>query len=141
MIEPLTSHDIRVMHEVMLERYNGKEGENDPGLIEYMAEKPFMGLDDMEYYPGLFMKAAVYMEGFATHQYFCDGNKRTSYMCAKIFLELNGYNLQLSDSLLYNITMAVAKKRISIDLLARILERHSHPFILINKEDVVPPAR
>ena len=56
-------------------------GENEPGYIDYMAEKPFQYAYGQELYPGIFMKAACYLEGFATHQYFSDGNKRTGVMC------------------------------------------------------------
>lgn len=62
-MERLSPDDIRTIHEYMLSRYGGLAGEYESGLIDYM-------------------------EGFAAHQYFCDGNKRTAYMCAKNFLEL-----------------------------------------------------
>lgn len=58
-MERLSSTDIRVIHDYMVERYGGIPGEHEPGLIDFMADKPFDGFGDMEYYPGLFMKAAV----------------------------------------------------------------------------------
>lgn len=74
-MEPLTADDIRELHEIALERYGGLPGENEPGLIDFMAEKPFQVVFGQEAYPGLFYKAAIYMDGFADHQYFKDGNK------------------------------------------------------------------
>ena len=62
----LSPEDIRVIHDVMIERYGGIRGEKEPGLIDYMADKPFLELFGNEQYPGLFLKAAVYFEGFAT---------------------------------------------------------------------------
>lgn len=115
------------MHEVLLERYGGLPGEHEPGWIDFMADKPFDGFGDLEYYPGLFMKAAVYMEGFTSHQFFCDGNKRTGYMCAKVFLELNGYMLDFTDDELYDTALAVANKRIGLEELAALFEDKSYP--------------
>jgi len=125
LIERLTPDDIRDIHDTALELYNGLPGENEPGLIDFIAEKPFMGFGDEEYYPGLFLKAAVYMEGFATHQVFCDGNKRTGYLSAKVFLMLNGYHLKVTDDDLYNTTIAVATKDIGLQQLAEWLEQNS----------------
>lgn len=127
MIERLTPEDIREIHEVMLERYGGLNGENEPGLIDFMADKPFDGFGNMEYYPGFFMKAAVYMEGFCVHQLFCDGNKRTGFTCAATFLELNGYSLMISDDELYNVSLKVANKQIDLEALAIWIEENSVP--------------
>ena len=112
--EALAPEDIREIHIVAIQRYGGVYGENEPGMIDFMADKPFMVSFGQELYPGLFMKAAIYMEGFATHQYFTDGNKRTAYLAAAIFLELNGYSLIVSDNDLYNISIGVANKEVSI---------------------------
>lgn len=56
-----------------------------------IVEKPsatFMG-DDL--YPDVFAKACAYLFGFATTQFFTDGNKRTSFLCATVFLDIHGY--------------------------------------------------
>ena len=124
---PLSSQDIREIHEVMLERYGGLSGEHEPGLIEFMADKPFQEYAGQELYPGLFIKAAVYMHGFATAQYFADGNKRTAYGCAAVFLELNGYSLIISDEDLFTTCKAVANKQMTIEELSFWLRRHAKP--------------
>ena len=66
----------------------------DAPLLKYfnfMAEKPAKELFGEEIYPGLFLKAAIYMHGFATRQFFADGNKRTAYLTTSTFLEINGF--------------------------------------------------
>lgn len=126
-IDYLSSDDIRELHDVAIERYGGKTGENEPGLIKFMAEKPSMEVYGFELYPGLFMKAAIYMEGFACKQLFVDGNKRTGYMCAATFLKLNGYMIVVDDEELYKMAMDVANNKITLDKLAQWLEEHSVP--------------
>lgn len=109
-MDRLSPQDIRDIHEYMIKRYGGLSGEYESGLIDYMADKPFYGYGEVEFYPDQYTKAAVYMEGFATHQYFCDGNKRTAYMCAKNFLELNGFMLDITDDQLFDMSLAIANK-------------------------------
>ncbi len=119
--------DIREIHEVAIERYGGLPGEHEPGLIEFMAEKPSMEAYGTELYPGLFMKAAVYMEGFSRKQLFADGNKRTAYICAATFLELNGYQVMVDDEELYQFSIYVANGNGSLEDIARWLESVSVP--------------
>jgi death-on-curing protein len=121
----LEPEDIRDIHEIMLERYGGVPGEHEPGLIDYMADKPFQSYFGQDQYPGLFLKAAVYLFGFATAQYFVDGNKRTAYGCAAVFLELNGYSLIVSDDDMYHMCKKVANKEVTTEELANWLEEHA----------------
>ncbi len=85
-MDRLSPQDIRDIHEYMIKRYGGLSGEYESGLIDYMADKPFDGYGEVEFYPDLYTKAAVYMEGFSTHQYFCDGNKELHTCVQKTFL-------------------------------------------------------
>ncbi|ATY84507.1 type II toxin-antitoxin system death-on-curing family toxin [Kyrpidia spormannii] len=126
-INHLTAEDIREIHVEALRLYGGTPGEHEPGSIELMAEKPAMELFGHEQYPGLFLKAAVYFEGFATRQFFVDGNKRTAYLCAATFLRLNGYCIIVSDDELYHFSLDVANKKVNLDDIARWLETHSEP--------------
>lgn len=121
----LDPDDIREIHDVMLERYGGLEGEHEPGSIDFMADKPFTEVFGYERYQGIFIKAAVYMYGFATSQFFVDGNKRTAYGCAALFLELNDYMLKISDEDLYDVSKAIANEEITLDELACWLEENS----------------
>lgn len=47
-----------------------------------------MGVD---LYKTLHEKAAVYLHGFATTQTLSDGNKRTGFLSATVFLEVHGF--------------------------------------------------
>ena len=124
MIAYLSAEDIRDFHEAAIERYGGVMGEHEPGLIELMAEKPMQVVFGQEAYPGLFMKAAVYWEGFAARQFFADGNKRTAYATTAMFLCRNGHRFVVSDMELYDISMAVANGHMTLEELAAWIESH-----------------
>ena len=121
----LDSEDIRYLHKEALIRYGGIYGEHESGMIDYMAEKPSISVFGQDQYPDLFMKAAVYLHGFATHQYFSDGNKRTGVACALTFLLINNHRVKISENLLYIVAIRVAKKRLALETLTEILRRHS----------------
>jgi len=39
-MEKLYPHELRHIHKTMLDRYGGLSGEKDPGMIDYVCEKP-----------------------------------------------------------------------------------------------------
>lgn len=129
MIIYLEPDDIRDIHDVMLERYNGLKGEHESGMIDFLAQKPSQEIFGQELYPDLFLKAAIYMQGFSTAQYFCDGNKRTAYGCMANFLELNGYMVILEDNELYNMSIKVANNVVTLEELAKWIGSNSTPII------------
>jgi death-on-curing protein len=118
-----------MLHDIALQEYGGLPGENEPGLIDFLAEKPFQIVFGRELYPGLFMKAAVYLHGLATNQYFCDGNKRTGVLCAVTFLLINGHELDVEEDSLYHMTIKVANKEVTLTELAEWIEKNSKKLI------------
>ncbi|MEB2277031.1 Fic family protein [Bacillus sp. ILBB4] len=113
--EPLTPEDIRMFHDYALQKFGGIVGETEKGLIDSLANKPFdeepFSDPRKELYPGLTMKAAVYMYTLATNQYFRDGNKRTAYISAASFLQFNGYILNATDDEMYYVSKLVSNHK------------------------------
>lgn len=66
--------------------------EDERGLRAAL-DRPFAGNVEVEYFPSLWEKAAALLHGISTTQYFSDGNKRTAWLAAKSFLELNDLRL------------------------------------------------
>ncbi|WP_456284563.1 type II toxin-antitoxin system death-on-curing family toxin [Microbacterium sp. JZ101] len=62
-----------------------------------IVDKPAMTYLGQDLYPGVFEKACAYLHGFATTQFFRDGNKRTSFLSATVFLDIHGYEWQGPD--------------------------------------------
>ena len=60
-------------------------------LIEAVAAKVF----GIELYPGLFLKAAFYMNSINSNHIFYDGNKRTGLASSLLFLEKNNFHLKV----------------------------------------------
>jgi death on curing protein len=60
-------------------------------------------------------QAATLFWGIASSQAFNDGNKRTAVVLLRAFLNLNGYDLTLSEDERFELTLAVAATHASLD--------------------------
>ena len=89
-IEPvwLDANVALAIHERQLAEHGGGVGVRDEGLLESALGRPInrwaYGEDD------LCALAAAYAFGVARNHPFIDGNKRTAWVLARLFLRLNG---------------------------------------------------
>ncbi len=60
------------------------------GLAESALAAPRAGFGDVEVYPTILEKAAILLERLARNHPLPDGNKRTAFFVAGLFLEANG---------------------------------------------------
>lgn len=101
-----------LLHEQQIERFGGKAGVIDAGVVESSLNRPknryFYGGGEVD----LADLAAAYLFGFAQSQGFADGNKRVALACALVFLHVNGHPLHVSPEELYRLVMAVSDERI-----------------------------
>lgn len=125
-MEKLYPHELRHIHNTMLELYGGLSGEKDPGMIDYVCEKPFAIIFGHERHPDLFEKASVIMFSLARGHYFFDGNKRTAAMATYTFLMKNGYEIIVSNETLFDICISVAEGSMNEQKLATWLKRNSY---------------
>ena len=76
------------LHLRLLERFGGKEGVRDLGLLQSALGRPQTG-----YYETLSLQAAALLQSLAQNDSFIDGNKRVAFAMTAIFLRMNGYRL------------------------------------------------
>ena len=124
-VVPLTAKEILKMHNHELASFGGDPGFLDEGTFEMLCSIPFQSGFGVEFYPTVFDKAAKYLEGFATHQVFCDGNKRTAVDSMCVFLNLNGYEFALYGDEQYAFVMDVANNKFpDWEQISRFVEDH-----------------
>ena len=85
----LTVADVLGVHAVLIQRYGGAPGVRDPGALETALFRPQTG-----YYDDIVAEAAALLESLAINHPFVDGNKRTAFAAADVFLRINGWRLQ-----------------------------------------------
>ena len=82
-------------HERLLSEFGGASGIRDSGLLDSGLSRA----ENLHAYgqPAVFELAAAYAFGVVKNHPFIDGNKRTGFTIAVVFLELNGENFGASE--------------------------------------------
>ena len=95
------------IHERLLALYGGAEGLRDEGLLESALARPqqvYAYGDD----PHLADLSAALTAGVVWNHPFVDGNKRTGFLVAATFLELNGVKFTATEESVVEMTVALA---------------------------------
>lgn len=87
---------IIAVHDEQLVEHGGAEGVRDSGLLSSALARP-KNLDGYEM-PSVFDLAAAYATGIVRDHPFVDGNKRTGFLAAYMFLVLNGWELDAPEA-------------------------------------------
>ena len=84
------------VHEAQLAEHGGLAGVRDAGLLASALARPvtLASYGDAD----AAALAAAYAFGIARNHPFIDGNKRTAFVCAELFLALNGLVLLAEDA-------------------------------------------
>ena len=109
-----------LLHSQLIERFGGKGGVRDMGLLESALMRPQTG-----YYKSLSLQAAALIQSLAQNHSFVDGNKRIAFATTAIFLRMNGYRLKVdADNGETFLIERVIKKKADINEIADWLEKH-----------------
>ena len=110
------------IHDRQLAEHGGPTGVRDQGMLESALARPLnqwtYGEDD------LCALAAAYAYGIARNHPFADGNKRTAWVFARLFLRLNGQALAFGPRDAIDIVLALAAGELSEDELADWFRQH-----------------
>jgi len=93
-------------HAEQLARHGGLQGVRDQGALESSLARP----ENVAAYgePCLAALTAAYAFGLARNHAFSDGNKRTAWVVAKLFAEVNGGRLQVPQADIVTFMLALA---------------------------------
>ena len=111
------------IHEAQLAEHGGIAGIRDEGLLSSALARP-LNLYAYGDKPDAASLAAAYAFGIARNHPFLDGNKRTAFVVMELFLNLNGWNLDASDSVCISMMLTLASGNLSEEMLAKWLRGH-----------------
>ncbi|MBL8363489.1 MAG: type II toxin-antitoxin system death-on-curing family toxin [Rubrivivax sp.] len=116
---------VRAVHEEQLVEHGGAAGVRDEGLLESALARP----RHLAQYgdPDVAALAASYAYGIARNHPFIDGNKRTAFVAAELFLALNGSSLVADDGDCVLTMLGLAAGDIDEAAFATWLRRHLVP--------------
>ncbi len=104
------------VHAEQLAEHGGGEGVRDPGLLESALARPL----NLAAYgdPDAAELAAAYAYGIARNHPFVDGNKRTAWVLARLFLALGGRTLSFTADEAIEAMLALAAGELTEEELA-----------------------
>ncbi len=118
-----------LLHDESLAEHGGGEGVRDAGLLDSALARPLnvVAYSDPARPPDVATLAASYGVGLAKNHAFVDGNKRAAFLAVGLFLALNGWRLQCSQSDATLTMLALAAGELTEDEFADWLRAHTVP--------------
>lgn len=107
---------VLAIHDRQLAEHGGADGIRDSGAIDSALARP----ENLAAYgnPDVAELAAAYIYGLAKNHGFVDGNKRTAWVTARVFLADNGLSLDFDAADAVQLMEGVAADRITESELA-----------------------
>lgn len=102
---------VLAIHDEQIAEHGGSSGIRDAGLLSSALARP----QHQAHYgdePSVFDLAAAYAYGIIRNHPFVDGNKRTGFLAAYVFLNINGWQLNSSEVEAVNAVLALAEGEI-----------------------------
>lgn len=112
----LTTDIALAVHDRQLAEHGGLMGVKDSGLLESAMGRPLNKFGYGE--TNACALAAAYAFGIARNHPFADGNKRTAWVIARLFLRLNGVPLAFDKADAIRMMLALAGGELSEDAVA-----------------------
>ena len=112
------------VHDRQLAEHGGGTGTRDQALLESALARPINRWAYGEQDPAAL--AAAYAFGVARNHPFVDGNKRTAWVLARLFLALNEHHLIFDAINATNTVLALASGELSEEALANWFRKRIH---------------
>lgn len=122
-VEWIALETVLIFHDLQISEHGGAEGLRDEGGLESALARP----ENLAAYgdPDLFDLAAAYAGGIVRNHPFVDGNKRTAFVVAVSFLNLNGEDVAADEAEAAVVFLRFAAGQLSEEKLAEWLRRNS----------------
>ena len=117
----LEKRDLLAIHEELLATFGGSPGLRDEGPLEsaLASAKNHFAYGDRD----LFRLAAAYSHALTRNHPFVDGNKRSAFMAAYVFLGVNGYQFRAKEEDVVGTMLSLAKGNLTSEEFAKWLRR------------------
>lgn len=116
---------VDAMHDMQLAEHGGAPGIRDQNMLASALDRPVnafhYGVTDLH------ELAAAYAFGIAKNHPYVDGNKRTAFLCAAVFLSVNGIRLDAEEAAATQAVLDLASGGIDQAGFAQWLKDSSKP--------------
>lgn len=109
----------------MVKKHGGSHGVRDMNMLESAVHRPFATFAGEDLYKDIYLKAAALVQSIVKNHPFLDGNKRTAFSSAYIFLKKNGLKINALEKEIIKFMVSVANENLSVDEISSWLKNHS----------------
>ena len=117
--------EVEHIHKLLINTFGGSHGVRDLSALLSALARPFQTFDNKELYPTSIDKAASLLESIGSNHPFIDGNKRTAYVLARLFLLQNRMDIKASQQDKYEFLMSIASGKMRFEEIVSWIEKHS----------------
>ena len=96
----------------------------DEGLLFSALARPAASAFGTDAYGTLELKAAAMFTSIARNHALVDGNKRTAWVLTVAFLNINGFDLTMTQDQKFDLVLAVAQGQLDLEVIAATLAAH-----------------
>jgi death on curing protein len=96
----------------------------DKGLLFSALARPAASAFGEDAYATLELKAAALITSLARNHALMDGNKRTAWVLTVAFLNIDGFDVVMTQDEKYDLVLAVAQGQLELDAIAATFAAH-----------------
>ena len=120
----VTPEQALFIHSRLIEETGGEHGLRDLSMLLSALGRPQASFSGEDLYSDIFTKAAALLDSLIRNHPFLDGNKRTAITTTALFLQLNGYSLNVDGTEMVRFVMACAQSEVQMDQIVAWLKRY-----------------
>ena len=123
----LTLDEVIALHADQIERYGGRPGIRDLGLLQSALGTPSATFEGRFLHEGLHEMAAAHLFHIVRNHPFVDGNTRVGLMVLLAFLGLNSRRLDAKPQEVEGLVLGIASGRVSKAEATVFVQQHLRP--------------
>lgn len=123
----LTEEDVENINKQIIEKFTPEEmiGIKSYQDLASAVARPQQTIFGEEAYPTIFSKAVALFESIAKNHAFQNANKRTAFISMVIFLDWNGYSLEMDEKIAEDFTVDCVLHKYAFDEMCMIIKKFS----------------
>lgn len=121
----LTTDEVLLIHERILDKFAGARGIRDRGLLDSAVNRSRTTFEGKDLYPDIYTKAAALGHSLVLNQPFVDGNKRTAWEAMKRFLGENDALLRSTGENVVDLMLQIGDKCLDVREIAEWLRQRT----------------
>lgn len=121
----LTLPEVLAIHRRQIERRGGDPGIRDLGLLESAIAMPQAGFGGEYLHGDIFEMAAAYLFHIVMNHPFLDSNKRAGVATSFIFLEMNGFDVNVKEDEMFELVLSMIRGETDKAAFAAFFRKHS----------------